>query len=124
MLKKAYTAKEPPIHWRPQARALLQYLIKQSIIAEVKHQTEFSVRANFIPKGGGEDLRLVIDFHWINHIIVRPVYPFKTTEAILNNITSDNHYLATMDMLSGYFQMELDEATPYMTTSITPWRKF
>ena len=105
MLKKAYTAKEPPIHWRPQAKYLLQDLVKQGIIAEVKHTTDFCARANFMPKPGGEDLRLVTDFRGINHIILRPVYPFQTTESILNNITAEDHYLATMDMLSGYFQI-------------------
>ena len=29
-----------------------------------------------------------------------------------------------MDMLSGYFQKELDDATSFMTTFITPWGKF
>ena len=42
MPKKAYTAKKPPIHWRPQAKTLLQDLIKQGIISEVKHHTDFS----------------------------------------------------------------------------------
>ena len=41
MPKKAYTVKEPPIHWRPQAKTLLQDLIKQGMISEVKHQTDF-----------------------------------------------------------------------------------
>ena len=124
MPKKAYKAKEPPIHWKPQAKNLLQDLVKQGIISEVKHTTDFCARANFVPKPGGENLRLVTDFRGINHIIVRPVYPFQTTESILNNITTDDHYLATMDMLSGYFQMELDEETSFMTTFITPWGKF
>ena len=99
---------------------LLQDLVKQGI----KHTTDFCARANFVPKPGGEDLRLVTDFRGINHIIFRPVYPFQTTESILNNITAEDHYLATMDMLSGYFQMEVDEDTSFMTTFITPWGKF
>ena len=77
-----------------------------------------------MPKLRGEDLRLVTGFRGINHIIVRPVYIFQTTEVIFNNISSDGHNLATMDVLSGYFQMELDKATSYMTTFITPWGKF
>ena len=48
MPNKAYTAKEPPIHWRPQARTLLQDLIKQGIITEVIHQTDFCARTNFV----------------------------------------------------------------------------
>ena len=85
----------------------------------MKHQTDFCARANFVPKPGGEDLRLVTDFRGINHILLRPVYPFQTMDVILNNIIRDDHYLATMDMLSGYFQM-LDEASSFMTTFIAP----
>ena len=66
--KKAYMAKKPTIHWRPQARNLLQDLIKQGTITEVMHNTDFCVLANFVLKPGGENLRLVTDFRGIKKL--------------------------------------------------------
>ena len=108
--KMAYTAREPPVHHRQKAQALIQDLLKQGIIEEVRESTEYCSRANFVPKPCGEELRLVTDFRGINKMIVRPVYPFESTQSILNNINSEEVYVAALDMLSGYFQIRLDEA--------------
>ena len=39
--KVAYTAQEPPVHWRTAAKKLIQELLKDGIIQEVHNVTEF-----------------------------------------------------------------------------------
>ena len=54
--KVAYSAREPPVHWRPAAKKLIEDLLKDGIIQEVDHVTEFCLRARFLPKDNNVDL--------------------------------------------------------------------
>ena len=38
--KVAHTAREPPVHWRLEAKALIQDLLKQGIIKKVDEPTD------------------------------------------------------------------------------------
>ena len=88
--KVAYTEREPLVHWRPAAKKLIQDLVRDGIIEEVDDVTEFCSRARFLPKDNNVDLRLITNFRGINGMLLRPVYSFKSTKTILENIPS-NH---------------------------------
>ena len=88
--KVAYTAREPPVHWRPAAKKLIQDLLRYGIIEEVDDVTEFCSRARFLPNDNNVNLRLITDFPGINGMLLRPIYPFEPTKTILENIPS-NH---------------------------------
>ena len=120
----AYTAREPPVHWRPAAKKLIEDLRKDGVIAEVDDVTEYCSRARFLPKDNNVDLRLITDFRGINGMLLRPVYPFESTMTIIENIPAENIYFAALDMIQGYFQVPLDEETSNLTVFITPWGKY
>ena len=75
--KDAYTAREPPEHWRPAAKKLIDELLKDGIIQEVDDVTEFCSRARFLPKDNNVDLHLITDFRGINGMFLCPVYPLS-----------------------------------------------
>ena len=77
-----------------------------------------------VEKDNKRDLRLITDFRGINKMLLHPVYPFKSTNKILESIPSENIYFAALDMLKGYFQVPLDEETSNLTVCITPWDKY
>ena len=81
--KVAYTAREPPVHWRPAAKKLIEDLLKDGIIQGVDDVTEFCSRARFLPKDNNVDLCLITDFRGINGMLLCPIYPFESKKLSL-----------------------------------------
>ena len=121
--KGAYIAREPPVHWLPAAKKLIEDLLKDAIIEEMDDVTEFCLRARFLPKDNNVDLRLVTDFHGINGMLLRPVYLFESTKNHIKNIPSNHVWFAALDMIQGYFQVPLDEETSNLIVFYNPMGK-
>ena len=77
-----------------------------------------------MPKADGVSLCMVTDFRGLNKIIQRPVWPFNSTENIIAKVNPKKQWIASIDMLSGYYQIPLSEESSYLTCFITPWGKF
>ena len=54
-------------------------------------------------------MRLVVDLVQLNKHVKRPVHPFMSPKDIINQIESGAKYFATLDAMSGYWQIELDK---------------
>ena len=112
------TTKQIPIHQREQALAQVQEMLDDEIIEKVDHPTEWCASAFFVSKGPDtKKLRFVTDFSELNKYILREITPFAASMDVVRMIPKSGHncYLS-MDMLSGYHQVELAEDAKDLTT--------
>ena len=54
-------------------------------------------------------VRMVSDFRPVNRVLKRPGYPMEGSAAILKKLNPDEGYFCTIDLSSGYHQIELAE---------------
>merc|ERR1711940_465986 len=83
-------------------------------LEECVKPTPYCSRAFFVAKpgsGSGSDLkvRMVSDFRPVNRVLKRPGYPMEGSAAILKKLNPDEGYFCTIDLSSGYHQIELAE---------------
>lgn len=123
-LRPATTAREVPIFYKSKAKEMIKSLLDEGIIMEVTALTEFCSRATFLPKSDGQSLRLVMDYRTINNMILRPSWPFTSSHSLLTQIQQLLPYIAAVDLLLGYHQVLLEEASSELTTFLTPYGKF
>ena len=116
---RASVTRQIPLRYQDDAQAKVEKLIKLGIIKEVTEPTAWCSHAFFLKKDTG-GVRLVTDFTHLNKYVERPVHPFPSTKDILQSIPADATCFATLDAVSGYFQVELDEESSYLTTFLLP----
>ena len=72
-----------------------------------------------VPKRSG-DWRTVVDFRELNKLTVPPRYPMPVLEEILNSLGDENAVFSTLDLCSGFWQVELDPDSRAYTAFSTP----
>ena len=123
-------ASNPPRHYQVEADKLVCSLVNNGIIAPVGGTTAWTAPAFLVPKNKQLDqtaknnLRLVTDLSQLNCYIIRPVHPFPSANTILSNIPNSTKYFASLDAVSGYHQVPLDEQSSYLTTFLLPCGRF
>ena len=68
-------------------------------------------------------IRLCIDPKDLNKAIKRPHYPLPTIEDILPKLTNAKVF-SVLDAQKGFWQIELDESSSFLTTFWTPFGRF
>ena len=126
---KILTARPIPRHYQEEATELVNGLLKNQIIARVEGTTDWTAPAFMVPKNkhlksAKNNLRLVTDLSQLNKYIIRPIHPFPSPQTILSNIPSTSRYFASLDAVSGYHQVPLDEESSYLTTFLLPCGRF
>ena len=120
--KKWYTPVSIPLHFKDAANRLLDDLIKNEVIRQIKLSSapQFCARGFFVAKPGGvkNGVRLVVDHKEANKYIERPVHPFIAGTKLLKNLPSTARYFAKIDCLWGYYQVPLAEKSKHITTFI------
>ena len=119
---KCLTARNVPLALQEEAMATIEELIRDDVIEKVDEATTWISPAFFVPKKG-PGARLVTDYSHLNDQILRPVWPFPSARQILQNMPPSTYFI-TADCKSGYFQIELDEASRALTTFLLPWGRF
>ena len=71
-------------------------------------------------KGNGKDVRIVSDFKQLNKAIQRPHWPTESSDQLLRNIESDSKYFVTLDLTSGYHQVQVDKESRNLLCISTP----
>ena len=115
------TGVKTALHYKTGARRLINDLVEKKVIRQTKRSQAptFCARGFFVPKGNGKDVRLVIDHSEVNKFIRRPTHPFTAGPDLLASIPHDATCFAKLDALWGYYQIELDEESRYITCFIT-----
>ena len=116
---RASVTRQIPLRYQEDADKVVQGLIDLGIIKEVTEPTAWCSHAFFVKKDTG-GVRLVTDYTQLNKYVERPVHPFPSTKDILQSIPADATCFATLDAVSGYFQVELDEESSFLTTFLLP----
>ena len=74
----------------------------------------------FLVVKGNKDVRIVSDFKQLNKAIERPHRPTESSDQLLRNIESDSKYFVTLDLTSGYHQVEVDKKSRNLLCISTP----
>jgi hypothetical protein len=86
-------------------------------------KVEWVLPGFFVAKPNGK-CRLVVDMQDINSFINRPVHPFPSPCDVVKNIKPESKWFCSLDALSGYHQIQLDEESSFFTTFLLPQGRF
>ncbi len=112
-----------PIPLRQGAKDLIMDNVRQGIIEAVNEPTDWVHPFTVVRKPDGS-LRLCVDLRMLNKYVKRPHHPVRTPKDAVRMIPPSAKIFTVFDAKSGYFQMEMDEASQLLTTFITPWGRF
>ena len=104
-----------PFSQREKVAELVDDMLKGGII-----QPSASAWASpivLVPKRDGS-LRFCVDYRKVNSITKKDVYPLPRIDDILDTL-SEARYFSTLDLASGFWQIEMDPATREKTAFIT-----
>ena len=117
-----HTPRRVPIAMREQLKSTLDQLAKQNILAPVTTPTPWISSLVIVPKKDGT-LRLCIDPKDLNKAILRENYPLPTIEEVATRLHGAKLF-STLDVRCGFWHVELDEPSSYLTTFNTPFGRY
>ena len=110
-----------PVALKKELKDHLEILVAQNVITPVKEHTKWINSMVVVRKSG--KIRLCIDPKDLNKAIKRPHYPLSTIEDILPKLTNAKVF-SVLDAQKGFWQIELDESSSFLTTFWTPFGRF
>ena len=81
-------------------------------------RSEWAAPSLLVPKKDGS-YRLVVNYRGLNKQIEKTCWPLPRINEVIDSMER-NMYFSNIDLLSGYFQMALEEESQNVTTFITP----
>ena len=103
---------------------MITELLESDVIEKADAEVEYCSRSMFIPKACGTKLKLVMDYRAVNKLLKCPRTAFSTTEQIRTNLCGESRIFCTIDLSSGYHQVELSEEDCRIMTFLTPFGRF
>lgn len=94
-----------------------------TIIEKVNEPSNWVSSMVVVTKRNSKDLRICIDPTDLNKAIKRPHYPLPTIEEILPNLGKARIF-SVLDAKNGFWQVELDEESSFLTTFNTPFGRY
>ena len=118
---KCSTTRPIPLHMKDAARKLIDELVESDVIEKVAEPSEWCHRGFFVPKPNRPtDPRLVVNLQPLNRYVQRPVHPFPSPRDVVKAIEPESRYFAKLDLLHGYFQIELDSPSSKLLSFLLP----
>ena len=109
-----------PYNFEAEERKHLQKMLDAGVICP--SDSEWSSAPVLVRKKDGS-VRWCIDFRALNDRTIKDVYPLPLIEDCLDALSGTN-YLSTLDMMSGYYQIKLDESSQKKTAFMTKYGLF
>ena len=122
---KPYAIKTPrriPLHLRDKTRVELEKLEQQGIISKIKTPTDWVAGMVVVPKPNG-DVRICVDYSQLNQAVKRERLMIPSVDELLSQL-KDAKWFSKIDCRSGYYQLEIHEASKELTTFITPFGRY
>ena len=115
-----------PVPLRDTLRETLNALVQQEFIAPLQKPTSWISSMVVVPKKNGT-LCICLDPQDRNRAIRREHYPLPTIEDVATRLHGDKVF-SVLDVRKGFWYVELDEPSSYLTTFNTPfglyrWRR-
>ncbi|XP_059088730.1 uncharacterized protein LOC131884853 [Tigriopus californicus] len=85
-------ARPVPKHFEGMATKLISELITSGVLVPETGPTEWCSPAHFVPKPGGQKLRLVTDYRRLNEAVIRTVHPFPAAADLIKRIDPTSRY--------------------------------
>ena len=101
---------------REKVEAEIMKMLKYNIIRP--SQSPFSFPLVVVSKPDGS-IRLCVDFRKLNQVTRKDSHPLPSIEVLLQSLTGSN-YFSTMDMINGYYQVQLRECDKKYTAFGSP----
>ena len=124
-------ARSIPFAWRNKAKDQLDKLLRDGIISEVTHPTEWCHPLVVVPKKPTEDsnedtidARICVDLTMLNRYVRRGAHPVPSCQDVITSIDTNSKFFTKLDAKNGYFQIPLAEESKDLTCFITPWGMF
>lgn len=110
----------PPYRLSPSKKDLLQKEIKKRIAENTIEECEspWAAPVAMVPKPN-EDMRLCIDYRRLNEVTISDKYPMPRIEDLLH-AAKNTKFMTTLDLRSGYYQVQVRECDREKTAFITP----
>lgn len=112
----AYHPRRLAYEERVQVKKIINDLMSNGIIRE--SQSEYASPIVLVKKKNGE-LRLCVDYRDLNKKVVKERYPLPLIQDQINALCHAK-YFTTLDMKSGFYQMEIEEKSRHITAFVTP----
>ena len=107
---------------RPKLKETLDDLEAQGVIAQVTTPTKWISSMVAVPKKNGK-LRICLDPKDLNRAILRENYQLPTVEDIATRLHGAKVF-TVMDARNGFWHVNLDEESSYLTTFQTPFGRY
>ena len=107
---------------KKEVKAELDRMEREGIVEPVSEPTEWISGMVAVQKSN-KKIRICIDPKPLNRVIKRNHFPLPTIEDIIPELTEAKVF-TVCDAKSGYWHVELDEESSYLTTFGTPWGRF
>ena len=111
-----------PLAVKDKVKVELDRLVSLGIIEPVDTPTDWISALVIVTKSNG-DLRLCLDPKPLNKALKRNHYPLTTIDDVLPNLQGARLF-TVLDAKDGFFQVELDDESSYLTTFGTPFGRF
>ena len=109
-------ARRMPHSLRSQVKELLWDLLSRGVIGPTRSPWASPV---VIVRKHDDSLRLCVDYRKLNAITKVDVFPLPRIDDCLDSLRGNTHY-STLDLMSGYWQIALDDAAKEKTAFATP----
>lgn len=111
-----------PISLRTDLKNELDRLQKLGVITPVSTPTDW-ISSMVVARKSSEAIRLCIDPKPLNVALKRSQYPTLTIEDILPDL-SNARIFSVVDAKDGFWHIQLDQASSFLTTFGTPWGRY
>ena len=122
---------KPVLHYKkriPQSllnrlKLQLDKMAREGIISPVDYPTDWVNNLQIVEKPNSSELRICLDPKPLNECIKREHFLIPTIDDLTSGL-ANKRVFSVLDLKTGYWQMELDEASSDLTTFMTPFGRF
>ena len=111
-----------PFALKPKLKAELQRMLEMGVMSEVETLTSWVNSMVCVEKRNG-DIRVCIDPHDLNRVIVRDRVQLPTAEEIMSKMAGAKIF-STLDASAGYWQIQVDDESSELLVFNTPFSRF